>query len=54
MSVGEGVNFLPQVSDYKSLGGFYVLKASEIGWIRSKTWESWARLHMMRSNISVI
>jgi hypothetical protein len=52
MDVGEAVNLIPQVSEYKSLGGLYVLKASEIGWVRSKVWETWARLYLMRTNIS--
>lgn len=52
MAVGEGVNFLTQITSYSALSGFYVLKASEIGWIRSKVWESWADLHLMRTNIS--
>ncbi len=52
MAVGEGVNFIPQIADYKPLGGMYVLKASELGWIRSKVWESWARVHLMRSIIT--
>jgi hypothetical protein len=52
LNVGEAVNLIPQVSDYKNLGGFYILKASDIGWVRSKVWESWARVYLMRSNIS--
>ena len=54
MTVGEGVNFISQVSDYQAINGFYVIKATELGWIRSKVWESWARLNLMRSNISVV
>jgi len=53
MAVGEGVTFLTDISEYQGLSGVYVLKASEIGWIRSKMWESWARLYLMRTNISV-
>jgi hypothetical protein len=52
MAVGEGVNFLTEITSYGALSGFYVLKASEIGWIRSKVWESWANLHLIRTNIS--
>lgn len=52
MNVGEAVNFIPQVSEYKKLGGSYVLKGSDIGWVRSKVWESWARLYLIRTNIS--
>jgi hypothetical protein len=54
LKTGSSVNFIPLVSDYKPLGGMYVLKTSEIGWIRSKVWESWARLYLMRSNIADI
>jgi hypothetical protein len=54
MEVGEGVNFLSQISEYRPITGYYVLKASEIGWIRSKTWESFARVYLMRSNISIV
>jgi hypothetical protein len=51
MNVGEAVNFLPQVSAYEQIKGKYVLKGSEIGWVRSKVWESWARVVLMRTNI---
>lgn len=53
MEVGQGVNFLTEITSYNSLNGFYILKASEIGWARSKTWEASADMHLMRSNISV-
>lgn len=53
MNVGEAVHLIPQVAEYKDLGGFYVLKGSDIGWVRSKVWESWARLYLMRTNLSV-
>jgi len=52
MNVGESVNLIPQVSEYKHLGGNYVLKGADIGWVRSKVWESWARLYLMRTNVS--
>jgi hypothetical protein len=52
MEVGQGVNFLTEITSYSALSGFYILKASEIGWIRSKVWESWAEVHLMRTNIS--
>jgi hypothetical protein len=54
LKTGSAINFIPQVSDYKPLGGMYVLKSSELGWIRSKVWESWARLYLMRANIADI
>lgn len=53
MKVGASVNFIPQVVDYKPIGGMYVLRSSDIGWVRSKVWESWARLNLMRTNITV-
>jgi hypothetical protein len=52
MEVGQGVNFLTEITTYSALSGFYILKASEIGWIRSKVWESWAHMHLIRTNIS--
>jgi len=52
MNVGDAVNIIPQVAEFKSLGGLYVLKASDIGWVRSKVWESWARLYLVRTNVS--
>lgn len=54
VKTGSSVNFVTHISDYKPLGGMYVLKTSEIGWIRSKVWESWARLYLMRANIADI
>lgn len=51
MRVGSSVNFIPQVTDYTPMGGFYILRSSEIGWIRSKVWESWARIYLIRSNV---
>jgi len=53
MNVGEAVNFLPQVSAYEQIKGKYVLKGSEIGWVRSKVWETWARIILMRTNIGL-
>lgn len=52
MRVGASVNFVPQITDYTAMGGFYVLRASNIGWIRSKMWESWARIYLMRANVT--
>lgn len=52
LKAGSSVNFIPLVAEYKPFGGMYVLRASDIGWVRSKVWESWATLYLMRSNIS--
>ena len=54
MAVGDAVDFLPQVTDYNALAGMYVLKSSELGWVRSRMWESWARLYMSRSIIAKV
>ena len=51
MKIGSSVKFITQISDYKPFGGMYVLRTSDIGFIRSKVWESWARIIIMRANI---
>jgi hypothetical protein len=55
IKTGSAVNFKPNITDYKPLGGMYILKSCELSWNRSpKMWDCAADLLLMRSNISTI
>lgn len=50
MNVGEGVMFLSKVDDYKDLTGKYILRASQLDFMKAKDWESSASLRLIRTN----
>lgn len=52
MSVGEHVKINSQVNEHMKLSGSYILKGSDIQFIKATAWESFARLYMTRTNIS--
>lgn len=52
MSVGEHVKINSQVDDHMKLSGSYILKGTDIQFIKATGWESFARLFMTRTNIS--
>jgi len=50
MNVGEAVKFISKIDDYKDLTGLYILRSSELNFIKAKDWESSANLKLMRTN----
>lgn len=50
MNVGEGVMFVSKVDDYKDLTGKYILRASQLDFMKAKDWESSATLRLIRTN----
>jgi hypothetical protein len=48
--VGKSVNFESVSGAYKDFNGKYILKASEVQFIRIKTWESKATIYLIRTN----
>lgn len=53
MNVGEAVKFSTSVSDYSQLTGKYILRSSEIRFLRLRDWEANARVMLMRTNRSI-
>lgn len=52
MEVGEHVKVISHSDGSIKLGGSYILKGSDIQFIRSRTWDSFARLYMTRTNVA--
>jgi len=52
MEVGEHVKVISNVDDHLKLGGAYILKGSDIQFVKATTWESFARMYLCRSNIA--
>jgi len=52
MEVGEHVKIVSQVDEHLKLGGSYILKASDIQFIKAQGWEPLANIYMVRSNIA--
>lgn len=50
MEVGEAVQINSKMASVADLTGKYILKASTIDFVRSKDWESSARLYLIRTN----
>jgi hypothetical protein len=50
MNVGEGIMFVSKVDDYKDLTGKYILRGSQLDFMKAKDWESSATLRLMRTN----
>ena len=50
MNVGEGIMFVSKVDDYKDLTGKYILRGSQLDFIKAKDWESSASLKLIRTN----
>ena len=53
MAVGEHTKVISQVDDHLKLGGAYILKGSDIQFIKSNTWESTAMIYLTRTNIAM-
>lgn len=50
MQVGNAINFESISGAYKDFNGKYILKASEIQFIKVKAWESQATIYLIRTN----
>jgi hypothetical protein len=50
MSVGEGIMFVSRIDDYQDLTGKYILRGSQMDFLKSRDWESSATLRLMRTN----
>jgi hypothetical protein len=50
MNVGEGVMFVSKIDDYQDLTGKYILRATQLDFMKAKDWESSATLRLMRTN----
>jgi len=54
MHVGEAIKLNSKISDYAQLTGKYVLKSSELSFVRLKEWEVNADVNLIRTNKSLI
>jgi len=52
MEVGEHVKVVSHMDDHLKLSGAYILKGSDIQFVKDTTWISFARMHLCRSNIA--
>jgi len=52
MVVGDHVKIISHSADHIKLGGSYILKGSDIQFVKATTWESMARLYMTRTNVA--
>ncbi len=52
MAVGEHAKIISHVDDHLKLGGAYILKGSDIQFVKATTWESFARIYLTRTNIA--
>jgi len=50
MEVGEAIKLDTQIDLTKDFNGMYILRASQLNFIRQKEWGSIAMLHLMRTN----
>ena len=50
MNVGEAVTFISKIDDYKDLTGVYILRSSQLNFMKAKDWESSADLRLIRTN----
>ena len=53
MEVGEHVKIISKTDVDLKLGGAYVLKASDVSFIKGGSWESSARIYLSRTNIAM-
>jgi hypothetical protein len=53
MQVGEHVKVISHVDDHLKLGGAYILKGSNIQFMKSRTWEAGAKIYLSRTNIAM-
>jgi len=52
MAVGEHIKIVSHVDDHLKLSGAYILKGSDIQFVKATAWESFARMHLTRTNIA--
>lgn len=52
MTVGEHVKIKAQVDSQLKVGGAYILKGSDIQFMKATAWESFARIHLVRTNVA--
>jgi len=52
MEVGEHVKVISHIDSQLKIAGAYILKGSDIQFVKATTWESFARMHLCRSNIA--
>jgi len=52
MEVGEHVKVISHIDSQLKLGGAYILKGSDIQFVKATTWESFARMYLCRTNIA--
>jgi len=50
MNVGEAVTFISKIDDYQDLTGVYILRSSQLNFIKGKDWEASADLKLIRTN----
>jgi len=53
MEVGEHVKVISHVDDHLKLGGAYILKGSNIQFMKARTWEAGAKIYLSRTNIAM-
>lgn len=53
MAVGEHTKVVSHVDDHLKLGGAYILKGSDIQFIKANTWEAMAMIYLTRTNIAM-
>jgi len=52
MAIGEHVKLVSHSNDHIKLGGSYILKGTDIQFVKGTLWESFARLYMTRTNVA--
>lgn len=52
MEVGEHIKIVSHVDDHLKLGGAYILKGSDIQFMKANAWESAAKIYLSRTNIA--
>jgi len=53
MEVGEHVKIISHVDDHLKLGGAYILKGSDIQFMKAEGWEAAAKIYLARTNIAM-
>ena len=53
MEVGEHIKVISHVDDHLKLGGAYILKGSDIQFMKARTWEAAAKIFLSRTNIAM-
>ena len=52
MAIGEHVKLVSHSNDHIKLGGSYILKGTDIQFVKGTLWESFSRLYMTRTNVA--